>query len=136
MLTLKFKITNINQEDKEFISSLQRQHSVAFRKMYSNIELIEDESFINEIISKHIRSSKAYEYLSKEVIAFKERDLKCKERISKNISSLKEKLKTEKNPRIKQKLQRKISSLISSLNSNVVFGGRKLLQDITRQFKL
>ena len=135
MLTLKFKITNINQEDKEFISSLQRQHSVAFRKMYSNIELIEDESFINEIISKHIRSSKAYEYLSKEVIAFKERDLKCKERISKNISSLKEKLKTEKNPRIKQKLQRKISSLISSLNSNVVFGVRKLLQDITRQFK-
>ena len=133
MLTLKLKITNISKENKEFISALQKQYSIAFRKMYRNIELIEDLDFIDEIISKHIHSNKACEYLTKEVIAFKERENKCKERIQKNIIQLHEKIKIEKRIKFKQKLQRKISSLNKSLNSNVVFGGRKLLKDITRQ---
>ncbi len=133
MLTLKLKITNINQEDKEFIISLQKQYSIAFRKMYRNIELIEDKNFIDEIISKHIHSNKAYSYLIKEVIAFKEREKSNKERINKNIIKLHEKLKNETKPNLKKKLQRKISSLNKSLNLNVVFGGRKLLQVITKQ---
>ena len=133
MLTFKFRIKYINKEGDEFISTLQKKHSIAFRKLYCNAELISDKSFINEIISKYIHSNKAYEYLAIESLSLKKREDKSKERIKKSIIKLYEKLRLETKLNLQIKLQRKISSLNKSLSSHVVFGGRKLLQDVTRQ---
>jgi len=112
---------------------LQKQYSIAFRKLYCNAELISDETFINSIITKHIHSNKAYDYLAKEVLSFKNKEESYKEIVKKNIIKLYEKLKNETNIKIKSKIQKKISLLNKSLNSNVVFGGKRLLQVITKQ---
>lgn len=137
MLTLVFNIKNIKSDDSKYIESLQHGWSVAFRKVYSNIELMQDDEFKNEIINKYIFSKKAYEYLCKEVESFYDKFETSKNNKHKSISEIQDKLKNGNLTRKQTKVyQRKLSNLLKQLNNNVVFGSRVNLEKITKYSKL
>jgi galactokinase/mevalonate kinase-like predicted kinase len=120
--TLTYSI-NINETDIEIIKSLQNDYSYSFRKMYNNMDLVIDKSFLSEL---KIKSKKQIEYLNKEVIAFYKRNQANKERISDNIDELLNKDKLTK------KDFKRLKSLEKSLKSNVVFGDKKELIKLSK----
>lgn len=130
--TLNFKLIPTS-EQRDNILSLQKSYSVAFRKAYNNLDLIEDPGFKSEILGKYIHSAKAYEYLVKEVIAFHDVEQARKKDDQKKVDELNEELKGEKCGKKRQKIQRKISSLENSIKSKPTFGGKTLLRTLTRQ---
>ena len=83
MKTLVFGL-HLSDEEKEVISSLQRDYSISFRKMYNNMELMQDKEFLKSL---RIKSKKQIEYLQIEVLNFHDNDLSNKKRIEENIRS-------------------------------------------------
>ena len=122
MKTLVFGL-HLSEEEKEVISSLQRDYSISFRKMYNNMELMQDKEFLKSL---RIKSKKQIEYLQIEVLNFHDNDLSNKKRIEENIKELEEKSK------LSLKEYRKIQRLKISLNNKVVFGGRKELIKLSK----
>jgi len=64
--TIVYKI-KINDLDQEWILNYQKDYSIDFRKIYMNLDLQKDPTFIKSL---RIQNSKLYEYILKEVIAF------------------------------------------------------------------
>lgn len=128
MRTLVFKLLD-NKDNVEQIKQLQEDWSVCYRQLYNNLDLSEDKEYLSSL---RIKSVKAKSYLVKEVIAFKERDIKNKERVRKNIDKL------NSYDKLYPKQFKHLQSLKKSLNSKVVFGGRKNLikrskEEITKE---
>lgn len=123
MNTLTFKIKNLTQEDKEFITNLQKDYSISFRKMYNNMELMEDNSFLDSL---RIKPKKHIEYLQTEVKSFYEKQVKNKEKLINNIEEL------EAEPKLKLSKFRHLQNLKKSVEKNIVFGGKKNLKNLTK----
>lgn len=122
MKTLTFSI-NISNEDSSVIKQLQKEYSIDFRKMYNNMDLMEDDSFIKSL---RVKSKKQQEYLKKEVIAFHKRNISNKERIQDNINDL-----TNKKS-LTNKENKRLISLKQSLKKNVCFGNKKELINLSK----
>lgn len=137
MITLKFNI-NTNYIDYLFIFNKQKQYSYAFRKLYTNINLINDKLFLNYLINKY----KLSEYLINCLII----DVKTKYNqvliqkqnlennilsITKEIEQLKEKPNTKRNIRLLFKLNNKLTYKNKQLQKDITFGKLSILRKIS-----
>ena len=131
MLTKWYKI-RVSEDDRGVLLQMQKNYSIAFRKIYNNMELMEDGGFIKEIRTRHNISAKAYEYLTKECKSFYDRDESTIKKRKELMGELRGKMNKEKKPKKKQKINKKIIKLSRSLKGRAVFGGKSLLQKITK----
>ena len=128
MRTLVYKI-KVNDLDQEWILNYQKNYSIDFRKIYMNLDLQKDPTFLKSL---RIKNSKLYEYTLKEVITFKEKYNSTQSKILEKINKNQELLNKTNDSKIKNKLFKKIILLKQSLNSNICFGGRLNLQKRTK----
>lgn len=138
MKTLTFKLIDLSQDDKDFILGLQKKRSVAYRKVYNNMELMQDKEFKDEITKNYVFSGKGYEYLVKEVIAKYDANHSTLNNKLKRIDELRDDLKSKViSKRDKQKLQRDLSNLLKQVSSNTVtFGSKSNLRKVTKYSRL
>jgi hypothetical protein len=122
MKTLVFGI-KLNEEDDKFITKLREDWSISFRRMYSNMELMKDPTFLSSL---RIKSVKQISYLCKEVEGFYKVNKANKLKIQSNIDDL---LKLKK---LKPKQFKRLQRLKSSLTKKVVFGGYNKLKEISQ----
>ena len=131
------KLTPLEIRDK--IYSYQKLYSVALRKMHSNMDLLEDKSFIKDITDNFVFSAKNYEYLRKEVETRYKKEQSAKENTMKEIEELHKNLKKEiekgkdRSKKRVKKIQSKISRKLVSLKKGTTFGLKDTLRDITTQ---
>ncbi len=117
MKTLVYNI-KVSKEDQEVIKRLQDGYSMDFRKLYNNLDLQKDPTYLSEL---NIKSSKFREYLIKEVELFKEKYETNQSKIQERINKLEQGI-TDK------KTFDKLTFLKRSLKSNICFGGRTNLE--------
>ena len=117
MKTLVYNIT-ISPEDREVLKKLQEGYSMDFRKLYNNLDLQKDPTYLSELNTK---SSKFREYLIKEVEVFKQK-------YETNQSKLVEKINKLEQGIIDKKTFNKLTFLKRSVNRNICFGGRTNLE--------
>ena len=117
MKTLVYNIT-VSKEDQEVLKKLQDGYSMDFRKLYNNLDLQKDPTYLSELNTK---SSKFREYLIKEVELFKQK-------YETNQSKLVDKINKLEQGIIDNKTFNKITFLKRSLKSNICFGGRLNLE--------
>lgn len=122
MRTLVFKAV-MSDSDQQVVRGLQRDYSISFRKMYANMELMEDPTFL---ASLPISSKKQMSYLQKEVLAFHKRDVAARKKRAENIEELeaKEKLDLKEFKRL-QRLKR-------TLDKKVCFGDKAELKRLSK----
>ncbi len=117
MKTLVYNIT-ISKEDKEVLKGLQDGYSMDFRKLYNNLDLQKDPTYLSEL---NIKSSKFREYLIKEVESFKQK-------YETNQSKIQERINKLESGVIDKKTFDKLTFLKRSVNRNICFGGRLNLE--------
>jgi len=123
MRTLCFKLNFNNPEDQLQLKEIQNLYSRDFRRVYNNLELTQDKTFLKSLRTK---SSKLKDYLIKEVISFKEKYDINKSKILDKITEL-EKLNNLSNKQFKN-----LVNLKKSFKSNICFGGRLNLKRRTK----
>ena len=117
MKTLVYNII-VSDNDSEVIKRLQDAYSMDFRKLYNNLDLQKDPTYLSELNTK---SSKFREYLIKEVEVFKQK-------YETNQSKLVDKINKLESGVIDKKTFDKLVFLKRSLRSNICFGGRTNLE--------
>ena len=117
MKTLVYNIT-VSDEDQEVLKKLQDGYYMDFRKLYKNLDLQKDPTYLSELNTK---SSKFREYLIKEVEVFKQK-------YETNQSKLVDKINKLESGVIDKKTFKKLTFLKRSLRSNICFGGRTNLE--------
>lgn len=117
MKTLVYNIT-VSDEDQEVLKKLQDGYSMDFRKLYNNLDLQKDPTYLSELNTK---SSKFREYLIKEVEVFKQKYETNQSKIQGRIYKLESGV-------IDKKTFNKITFLKRSLKTNICFGGRTNLE--------
>lgn len=134
MLTLKLKINK--SSDIEQINNFIYGYTGLFYKLYNNPELLYDQTFIKENLNEYIDRS-TYQCCIKDVLVSLKhhqtsKDKKVKQQ--KEISKLLERnnFNTTKEKRFKYKLIKKLAYLNRTINNDIVFGGKVLLQEITK----
>jgi hypothetical protein len=115
--TLVYNIT-VSDEDQEVLKKLQDGYSMDFRKLYNNLDLQKDPTYLSELNTK---SSKFREYLIKEVEVFKQKYETNQSKIQGRIYKLESGV-------IDKKTFNKITFLKRSLKTNICFGGRTNLE--------
>ena len=123
MKTIVFKI-NVLDEVVPVISKLQNEYSMSFRKLYNNIELMDDTNFLNSLF---IKSKKQIDYLKIEVEAVYDGNKANKIKILENISELE-----NKKEKLNLKQFRHLQYLKKSYERKVVFGDTKELKKISK----
>lgn len=131
MITLKLKIKNIS--DNTFIQNKCTNYSYAFRGMYKMIDESSDINFINKFKKTFNLNDIEFRSLLNDVKSFKERDLKQKEKQIQKIKELNKDIDSITNKHKKFKLLNRLSYLNKTVNQSIVFGGRKLLSNITNE---
>lgn len=139
MTSLKLKI--INNSDINFINNKVKNYNYAFHFLYKKLEESGDRELIDYIMKRFSLNDIEYRSLLSSVKSFYNRNEKDKNRKLKRISNieikileLNDKPKTKRNIRDLFKLNNKLVYLIKSVNNNIVFGGRKELQEISRLY--
>ncbi len=117
MKTLVYNIT-VSMEDQEVLKKLQDGYSMDFRKLYNNLDLQKDPTYLSELNTK---SSKFREYLILEVQSFKQK-------YETNQSKIQERINKIESDVIDKKTFNKLVFLKRSLKSNICFGGRTNLE--------
>ena len=130
MITLKLPIRKI--ENKALIESKQYNYSGAFRILYKRLEESADPNFIQEIKYKFALNDIEYRSLKADVTSFVKREQTEKENKTDKIKELEEILFETTNTHKRFKITNRIAYLERSLEHSSVFGGRKLLKDITK----
>ena len=134
MITRKFKITGI--DDAPFISEKCRNFSYAFRLLFKMLDEFQNLEFIDRFQERFQLKDIEFRSLVSQVKAKKDSMAKQKENIKNEIIELEKSLidDEELTKRKKYKIHRKISRLKRTLRNNPVFGGRKNLISITREY--
>jgi len=132
MLTLKFDITNNCVRDE--LEKYQLQYSYALRKVFSNSDKKSDKEFKREIRDKYGFGSKMYEYIVIEANTWRKKDEARKKRNEESIIRLRKDL-DKANQKNKNKINKHIYSLESSLVRSICFGSRELAQELTKNSK-
>ena len=131
MITLKLHIKNTS--DVVFIQNKCSDYSYAFRRMYKMIDESSDINFIMKFKNAFNLNDIEYRSLLNDVKSFKNRELKQKEKLTHKIDDLNKSIDFITNKHKKFKLLNRLSYLNKSINQNIVFGGRKILSDITNE---
>ena len=120
----------------DLIKNKSIQYSYAFRFLFKSFELSCDKNHIDYIKSRFNLTDIEYRSLVNMVKAKLDSIEKNKEKISQRINDLIYDLNNKKNltKKDKFKLFRKIQRLKHSYQSNCVFGGKSLLQKISREY--
>jgi IS605 OrfB family transposase len=137
VITIKLNISDLS--DSSFVLKKQKDYSFAFRKLYKNINLIEDSIFMSKLKAKYKLSSYEINSLKSEVsVKFKQvKTLKDKLEndiliIEDDIKKLKEKTnKTKKETRKLFKLNKKLVYKNISLSKDITFGSLRLVREIS-----
>jgi hypothetical protein len=136
MLSIKLKIKSIF--DVDYIKNKQQQYSYAFRKLWSNINKIKDNNYLNELKFKFDLTDIEVRSLISDVKTKFEQTTTEKKNKEIEILEIENKIKFLKSLKKSNKLTRKIfksknklTELNKNLSNNIVFGGRKLLSEIS-----
>ena len=133
MLTYKLKIKSCDNND--LVLKMQQDYSYAFRKLYSNFDKINDDSFTDDLCSKYHLDSWQFESLktdvSTKISQVNTLRLKNQEQQNEVKSELEflENKNTTKAKRTKFRLKQKRSRLLSF--SNIVFGSKTVLRKLS-----
>src|ERR1035437_1217553 len=130
MLTYKLKL-KANIEIDDFL----KQYSSCFRRLYKNLDLVSDNQFNLELSIKYpLLDSWFIQSCKIEVKTKFEQDKTNKENKNKRIKDIQKYIdnKQYKNKKSLYNLKNKLSYLKRSIKNNIVFGGRKLLQNLTK----
>ena len=139
MITLKLKIKTLS--DKELVEKKQQEYSYAFRKLYSGLqkELSEDQQ-------KHLFANIQEEYnldswefisLKKQVETKIKQGKTLRENAQMEIALINKELESnDLTPKQRYKKYNRICHLNNILNSDIVFGGKKLLSDYNKMCNL
>ena len=130
MITLKLPIRST--DNGTFIERKQHNYSYAFRTLFKRLEEAADTDCVRDIMDRFELNDIEYRSLKADVMSFTKREQTLKTQKADTINELREKLETTEAPHKRYKLFNRISRLRVSLNSRPVFGGRKLLQNITK----
>jgi IS605 OrfB family transposase len=129
MLTYKLKI--IEADNINLIVDYQNRYSFAFRKMFKNSKSLKNKEFKNRIkkefkINDYIYWSivEQIETKIKQIIEFKNQNIKKQESIKKELEICIDKT-------LIFKLNSKLQELENSLSKDIVFGGKQLLKQIS-----
>jgi IS605 OrfB family transposase len=137
MLTLKFKIKSVSNE--QLLDDYIRQYTGLYYKLYNNAELLEDKTFAKEMLSQFSLFDKSmYDFCIQDVKGRLEQFETQKKKEGEQIEEIKYELEnkkfvTKKELRLKFKLKNKLNSLQKSVKTNICFGGKNLLREITKQ---
>jgi hypothetical protein len=136
MKTLKLKIKEIS--DVNYIFDKQHNYSYCFRKLWKNIDKIDDIEYfkylkhnfnLNNIELRSLISEVQTKY--KQILTVKKKIEQDILDIGKQISYLKSKKKTEKITRQIFKLNKLLQYKNKTLSHDIVFGSKKLLSEIS-----
>lgn len=138
MLTIKIKLKESIHSEK--IKDLQTRYSYAFRKLYNNSLYIDDSSYRKSVEVKYGLNSYFMNSILSEISTktkqIQTNKTQTEEKIvsaTKQLESLRsQKNKTWKEKQKEFKLHKKLAALNRSLPKNIVFGGKNLLQKISR----
>lgn len=122
MKTLVFSI-KMSDDERKIVEDLQRGYSQDFRKMFNNMDLMEDGDFLSNL---NITSTKQKEYLKKEVLSFYKKTVAAKEKIKERIEEF------EDEPKLSPKDNKKLIKLRRSLKKNVCFGGKAEMRRLSK----
>lgn len=131
MTTKKLYITSIS--DKEYIKNKCVQYSYVFRSLYKQFELSSDKEFISQFKEHFHLNDIEYRSLVSEVESFTKRKETDKNNKISRIKDLERQYDELTNSHRKWKVYNKIVQLKKSLNDDVVFGGRHILQQLTKE---
>ena len=132
MLTIKLHIKSLS--DSLFIENKQKSYSYAFRKLYRNIDKLDDKIYMDFIKSSFGLNDIEFRSVISEVktkfsqVQSNKNDAEEKILdINKELASLRNKEKTRKVTRIIFKLERSLKRIEKGLGKDIVFGGKKNL---------
>lgn len=131
MTTKKLYITSTT--DDGYIRNKCIRYSCAFRSLYKQIELSADPDFIKAFKQRFLLNATEYNTLNGDVVSFVKREETRKKRITKRIEELQADIDHVSDIHRKWKLYNRICSLKKSIGNGVVFGGRKTLQELTKE---
>ena len=137
MITIK--LDNYHCSDYDFVLNKQNQYSYAFRKLFKNIDLINDKTFLEKIRINHKLSAYEINCLKMDVKTKFEQVKTNKQKLSDEIIEIQEELnklrnkeiKSKKDIRIIFKLDKKLDYKNRNLSKDITFGGRGLLKQIS-----
>lgn len=134
MITRKFNIVNNN--DRHFIKKKVENYSYAVKLMWKMLEEASNKDFIDKFKNRFNLNDIEYHSLKSSVEAKYNALKKNNENKLNEINDLEYKLTNNNNlsKRDKYKIFNKIAYLKQSIDNNIVFGGRNLLQKITREY--
>lgn len=134
MITRKLHITSI--DDASLILERCKQYSYAFRLLYKMIDESSDTAFIERFKERFDLTDIDYRSLVAMVKARRSAWDARNEEISTRIADLEYTLSEDSSMsnRKRYRLLNKVAYLRKSLDYNIVFGGRRLLADITREY--
>lgn len=135
MITIKLPITT---SDVSFILMKQKDYSGAFRKLYKNIDKINDQEYLKYLSNTYKLSPFLINCLKIDVNTKFEQVSTLKTKLEKDIndliktiSKIKEQPKTNKTIRTLFKLNKKLEYKNRSLSKDITFGKLSLLREIT-----
>lgn len=133
MTTKNFRIDYIDPAGLGVFSSFITAWNVAYRKVYSNINKVDDKEFKAYIVEKYLKSAKLYEYLVKEVKAKQSADESDRQSKMDDIAEIVSYMKdNDVRGKERSKLQSRMAALNKQLNRGITFGGKELLKQITK----
>ena len=134
MITRKLKILTINEPD--FIQNKVINYSYAFRFAWKSVEEADDSNYISKFKSRFNLTDIEYRSLISSVKAKKTAFQTTNENKQDKINDLTKSLENDSklSKRDKFKIFRKIAFLKRSIENDIVFGNRSLLQQITREY--
>ena len=131
MVTLKLSILEI--DDIMFILGKQDDHTCAYHYCYKTYDESCDDSYEERIKSRFGLNDIECRSVMSDVKSDREKELTQKENKQKRIEELEQELEKVSNKGKVFRITQKIAFLKQSIENNVVWGSRKLLQSITRE---
>lgn len=135
MYSMKFRITKVSNSD--YYNQYVYNITGLINKLFNNLELGEDKNIISEYLRKFNVDKTIYDYSFKYAQQLYNSNEAAKKRkkveLNNTLNTILEFYpKTKKERYQKRKLYIKRDRLLKSIDSNVCFGGKKLLRDITK----
>ena len=130
---ITFKLPTLEIDDIEFILGKQDEHSWAYHYCYKTYDESCDDSYEERIKSRFGLNDIECRSVMSDVKSDREKELTQKENKQKRIEELEQELEKVSNKGKVFRITQKIAFLKQSIENNVVWGSRKLLQSITRE---
>lgn len=125
-----FSLSDLSEADKVIIEDLQDKDAKCFRILYNNSGMTVQD--INNLRSRFGFSARYMEYLIKEAEIKRKQWSSRKKTLTSRLNKQITRLSKEKKEAKKEEIKKKIIKLKRQIKHNIVFGGRKNLQMISK----